>query len=58
VTLFYTRGHLSGTHIAVRLCSPTCASASCLICASWRCSRWGLPGRRITATPVRSYHSF
>ena len=46
--------HLSGTHIAARLVPPTCASASRLICAIWRCSRWGLPSRRITVALVRS----
>ncbi len=25
---------------------------------AWPCIRWGLPGRRVTATPVRSYRTF
>jgi len=24
----------------------------------WPCTGWGLPGRRVTATPVRSYRTF
>ena len=41
--------------IAAGLQPPTCASAGRLICAFWRCSRWGLPSRRIAAALVSSY---
>jgi hypothetical protein len=51
--------HLSATCVTARLrilrsVLPTCASASRVIRAVWHCSRWGLPGRRIAAPPVRS----
>lgn len=55
--------HLSATRVTARLrilrsVLPTCASASRVIRAVWHCSRWGLPGRRIAAPPVRSYRTF
>jgi hypothetical protein len=37
---------------------PTWSSAGSVGAPAWPCTGWGLPGRRVTATPVRSYRTF
>src|SRR5215217_674322 len=37
---------------------PTWDSAGSVIVPTWPCTGWGLPGRRVTAPPVRSYRTF
>ena len=37
---------------------PTWTSPGRVIGPAWPCTGWGLPGRRVTATPVRSYRTF
>ena len=36
---------------------PTWDSAGSVIVPAWPCTWWGLPGRRVTAPPVRSYRT-
>jgi hypothetical protein len=43
------------SHPSVR---PTWDSAGSVIVPAWPCTGWGLPGRRVAATPVRSYRTF
>ena len=37
---------------------PTWSSAGSVIAPAWPCTGWGLPGRHVTVTPVRSYRTF
>jgi hypothetical protein len=36
---------------------PTWSSAGSVVAPAWPCTGWGLPGRRVAATPVRSYRT-
>src|SRR3954447_8294121 len=36
---------------------PTWDSAGSVVVPAWPCTGWGLPGRRVTAPPVRSYRT-
>ena len=37
---------------------PTWSSAGSVDAPAWPCTGWGLPGRHVTVTPVRSYRTF
>jgi len=37
---------------------PTWSSAGSIVAPAWPCTGWGLPGRHVTVTPVRSYRTF
>jgi len=49
-------GH--GLPIGALALRPTWSSAGSVDAPAWPCTGWGLPGRRVTATPVRSYRTF
>ena len=55
---------LSWTVIHLPLCGagltalrPTWDSAGSVVVPAWPCTGWGLPGRRVTTPPVRSYRT-
>jgi hypothetical protein len=53
-----SRRDLSPAGAAERLLRPTWTSPSRVDDPAWPCTGRGLPGRRVTATPVRSYRTF